>query len=99
MLLDDFFFCRFLWVMGFSLVLSLRSQLRNDRSRITVWLLVSRRSIILITLGLILNSAGHGHNVLTMYRIPGVLQRIGVAYFVIASVETCFMNPSGSFQV
>lgn len=32
-------------------------------------------------------------------RLPGVLQRIGLAYFIVASLETVLMKPQGSFQV
>lgn len=79
-------------MMGMSLVLSLRSQLRSDRSRGSVWLTALRRSLSLITLGLLLNSFGHRHNDLSNFRYGGVLQRLGTSYLLIASVETIFMN-------
>lgn len=91
----DVIFPWFLWVMGMSLVISLRSQLRSDRSRYSVWLTALRRSSTLIALGLLLNSFGHLHNDLSNFRFAGVLQRLGVSYFVISSVETVFMNLQG----
>lgn len=85
--------------MGMSLVLSLRSQLRSDRSRYSVWLTALRRSFMLIALGLLLNSFGHLHNDLSNFRFGGVLQRLGLSYFIIASVETVFMNLQGPSEV
>lgn len=85
--------------MGVSLVLSMRSQLRSDRSRCSVWLTSFQRSLILIVLGLLLNSFGHLHNDLSLFRYCGVLQRLGACYLIIASVETIFMNLQGSNQV
>ena len=52
-----------------------------------------------MALGLILNSSGEDKNSIENLRLPGVLQRIGLAYFVVASIETVLMKPQGSFQV
>ncbi|KAE8742323.1 hypothetical protein FOCC_FOCC012123 [Frankliniella occidentalis] len=94
----DVIFPWFLWVMGMSLVLSLRSQLRSDRSRFSVWITALRRSVMLVLLGLLLNSFGHLHNDLSNFRFGGVLQRLGASFFIISSVETIFMNLQGPSQ-
>lgn len=52
-----------------------------------------------MALGVILNSSGNKKNSITNLRLPGVLQRIGLAYFVVAFLETVLMKPQGSFQV
>jgi len=85
--------------MGASMALSLRSQLRSSISRKRLFLRVLQRSVTLVALGLILNSSGENKNSIKDLRLPGVLQRIGLAYFVVASIETVLMKPQGSFQV
>jgi heparan-alpha-glucosaminide N-acetyltransferase len=85
--------------MGASMAISLRSQLRSSVSRKRLFLRVLQRSITLVALGVILNSSGEKRNSLENLRLPGVLQRIGLAYFVVASLETVLMKPQGSFQV
>jgi heparan-alpha-glucosaminide N-acetyltransferase len=81
------------------MAISLRSQLRSSVSRKRLFSRVLLRSITLVALGVILNSSGNKENNITSLRLPGVLQRIGLAYFVVASLETVLMKPQGSFQV
>jgi heparan-alpha-glucosaminide N-acetyltransferase len=90
---------RFLWIMGASMAISLRSHLRRSLSRKRLFLKVLRRSFILVALGVILNSNGNMKNSIANLRLPGVLQRIGLSYFIVASLETVLMKPQGSFQV
>jgi predicted acyltransferase len=85
--------------MGASMAISLRSQLRRSLSRKRLFLRVLQRSFLLVVLGVILNSNGNKKNSITNLRLPGVLQRIGLAYFVVAFLETVLMKPQGSFQV
>lgn len=85
--------------MGASMAISLRSQLRSSLSRKRLFLKVLQRSITLVALGVILNSSGNKKNSIMNLRLPGVLQRIGLAYFIVASLETVLMKPQGSFQV
>lgn len=94
----DLVFPWFLWIMGASMAISLRSQLRRSLSRKRLFLRVLQRSITLVALGVILNSSGNKKNSITSLRLPGVLQRIGLAYFVVAILETVLMKPQGSFQ-
>lgn len=94
----DLVFPWFLWIMGASMAISLRSQLRSSVSRKHLFLRVLQRSVTLVALGVILNSSGENKNSIKKLRLPGVLQRIGLAYFVVASLETVLMKPQGSFQ-
>lgn len=94
----DLVFPWFLWVMGASMVISLRSQLRSSLSRKRLFMRVLQRSVILVAMGVILNTSGHKKQSIATLRLPGVLQRIGLSYFVVASIETVFMKPQGSFQ-
>ncbi|PSN54633.1 Heparan-alpha-glucosaminide N-acetyltransferase [Blattella germanica] len=88
----------FLWIMGTSIAISLRSQLRSCLSRKRLFLRVLQRSIILVVLGIILNTGGIEKTNFANLRIPGVLQRIGLSYFIVGSIETVFMKPMGSFE-
>lgn len=94
----DLVFPWFLWIMGASIAISLRSQLRSCLSRKRLFLRVLQRSAILVALGVILNTSGTKLTSFEHLRFPGVLQRIGLSYFVVASIETLFMKPQGSFQ-
>lgn len=81
--------------MGLSLSISFHSKLRRAVPRRHLVFLVLRRSFILILLGLIVNS--HGNlNRLDTFRVPGVLQRIGVVYLIVALLETIFAKRTES---
>jgi len=84
--LADLVFPWFLWIMGFSLVLSLNSQLRRGARRRDILWKAARRSLALVIMGVCLNS-GRGRNDVRTLRLPGVLQRIGLAYFPAAALE------------
>lgn len=86
----DLVFPWFLWVMGVSLVLSVNAQLRRGATRTALFLSVVRRSAALVFLGLFLNSGRHSD--FRSLRLPGVLQRFGIVYFIVASVEVYFMS-------
>jgi len=68
--LADVLFPSFMWIMGLSMALSLRSQLRSGVSRRQLALRSVKRGLKLIVIGAVLNSS-HGLNDLTTYRIPG----------------------------
>src|ERR1039458_79590 len=75
----DLIFSFFLFIVGVSLVLSFQSRLRRgDSTRSLVWHAL-KRSVTIFTLGLLLNGLPSFH--LATWRIPGVLQRIALAYF------------------
>ena len=82
----DLVFPWFMWIMGVSLVISMQSQLRNSKPRSTIVLNIIRRSVILFSLGLIINSIGGNNDFRTM-RIPGVLQRFGITYFIVGIIQ------------
>jgi predicted acyltransferase len=80
----DLVFPFFLFIVGVSLVLSFEARLAQGCSRNTLMLRAVRRSAILFTIGLALN--GLGSLSLEHWRIPGVLQRIAVAYCAAAVI-------------
>ncbi len=74
----DLIFPFFLFIVGVSLVFSFESRLRRGDSRGALVLHTLRRSATIFAIGLLLNGLPHFH--LATWRIPGVLQRIAVAY-------------------
>ncbi|XP_053204597.1 heparan-alpha-glucosaminide N-acetyltransferase-like [Panonychus citri] len=79
----DVIFPWFIFIMGVSLSLSIESQVKRGNQSITsIWLKIANRSAKLFVIGLCLNSK---NSYLTSLRIPGVLQRFGVSYFVVAT--------------
>ncbi|KZC07069.1 Heparan-alpha-glucosaminide N-acetyltransferase [Dufourea novaeangliae] len=81
----------FAWIMGLTISISKRAELRRTTSRIKITLRCIQRSLILILLGLMLNSM-HSKS-LSDFRFPGVLQLLAVSYFVCATLEAIFMKP------
>ena len=71
----DLIFPFFLFIVGVSITLSRRS---------ANWATIARRAAIIFVLGLFL--AGYPRFDLATWRIPGVLQRIAVCYFVVAGL-------------
>ncbi len=86
----DLVFPFFLFIVGVSLVLSFQSRLAQGCSRRTLVWHALRRSAILFAIGLLLN--GLGSFSLASWRIPGVLQRIAIAYGA-AALITLFSRP------
>jgi predicted acyltransferase len=80
----DMIFPSFLFMVGLAIPYSFASRLAHGADRVKLALRVLRRSIILILLGIALNGFPdyHWHTL----RFPGVLQRIGVCYFVCSIV-------------
>jgi heparan-alpha-glucosaminide N-acetyltransferase len=77
----DLVFPWFVWIMGVSIVFSYKGRRKDSLwSRIYQ---VFRRTVILFALGLFLNN---GFNI-SHWRIPGVLQRFAITYFVVALTE------------
>ncbi|CAG2067084.1 unnamed protein product, partial [Timema podura] len=98
----DLVFPWFLWIMGVSVALSLRSQLRSSVSRWKLFKKVLCRSIVLVSLGILLNSIANAKHTkstsLASLRLPGVLQRIGLSYFIVATLETLLMKREFFFE-
>jgi predicted acyltransferase len=80
----DLIFPFFLFIVGVSLVFSFESRLRRGDSRRALVLHAVRRSATIFAIGLFLNGLPSFH--LAAWRIPGVLQRIGVAYLAAALI-------------
>lgn len=80
----DLIFPFFLFIVGVSLVLSFQVRLQRGESRRLLVLHALRRSALLFLIGLALN--GMASLQPATWRIPGVLQRIAVVYFISAAI-------------
>ncbi len=92
----DVIFPFFLWIVGVAIPLSTARRLEQGQRRRELLVHALRRAAIIFALGFFLNSFGYLidgslfrdgftawlHNYATTVRIPGVLQRIGICYFV-----------------
>ncbi|XP_071043265.1 heparan-alpha-glucosaminide N-acetyltransferase isoform X11 [Parasteatoda tepidariorum] len=81
----------FIWMMGMSMALSMRSLLRKVVSRKKIFFKIVKRSLILFALGIMLNTICTVTK-LENLRIFGVLQRFGVCYFVVATVHLFYAS-------
>ncbi len=82
----DLVFPFFLFIVGVSVVLSLnkiRGNANSTKSLKPVILKITKRSIILFSIGIALNLIGSNFEYL---RIPGVLQRIALVFFACALI-------------
>src|SRR3984957_5908824 len=77
-------FPTFLFLVGISTVFSNASRLAQGATRQTLFVHVLRRTVILYLLGLVVNSFPYFH--LHTMRFYGVLPRIAICYFVVASL-------------
>ena len=92
----DLIFPFFLWIVGVAIPLATARRLERGQSRRQLLLHALRRSVIIFALGFGLNSlslvldgslwrdgfAGWLHSYATTVRVPGVLQRIAICYFI-----------------
>lgn len=85
----DLVFPWFLWLMGFSLSVSLQKRLRSGVPRRLLIIQIIRRAIILVGLGIMINS-NHNLQTIAQLRYPGVLQRFGITYFIVGILEVWF---------
>ncbi|XP_011647528.1 heparan-alpha-glucosaminide N-acetyltransferase-like isoform X1 [Pogonomyrmex barbatus] len=81
----------FAWVMGLSFTISKRSELRVSNSRGKIIWKCLIRAIILVFLGLMINSI-YTKSSIENFRIPGILQLLAVSYFICATIETIFVR-------
>ncbi|HEV2708777.1 MAG TPA: heparan-alpha-glucosaminide N-acetyltransferase domain-containing protein [Edaphobacter sp.] len=80
----DLVFPTFLFLVGVSTVFSTASRLARGDSKQSLFLHTLRRAVILFLLGLLVNSFPHFHwHTLRFY---GVLPRIAICYFVVATL-------------
>jgi len=80
----DIVFPTFLFIIGITTVISLSSRLSRGTPKRTLFLQILRRSVILFLLGILVNSFPF-FNLHTM-RFFGILPRISVCYFVVATL-------------
>ena len=89
----DLVFPWFIWIMGVCIPMSVKSAIKRDTPVRTVVWQVAVRSVKLWLLGVILNTLGGWIN-LDRLRVPGVLQRFGICYFVVFLVGYSFTRTS-----
>ena len=80
----DLVFPTFLFLVGISTVLSTEARLAQGATKQSIFLHTVRRAVIIFLLGLLVNSFPH-FNLHTL-RIYGVLPRIAICYFIVASL-------------
>ncbi|XP_007894737.1 heparan-alpha-glucosaminide N-acetyltransferase [Callorhinchus milii] len=90
--LADLVFPWFVFIMGTSIALALSSALRNNYSRWKLLGKVTWRTVVLVLLGIIIINPNYCKGPLSWgtLRIPGVLQRLGLSYFVVIVMELQF---------
>ncbi|XP_028968461.1 heparan-alpha-glucosaminide N-acetyltransferase [Galendromus occidentalis] len=93
----DLLFPWFVWIMGVSMAISLRSMRRKCVPLSEIFFKILSRSVKLFLLGLILNSMGKNNDI-SKLRIPGVLQRFAVSYFVVASMHMFFSRATDAAE-
>lgn len=80
----DLVFPTFLFLVGLSTVFSTASRLARGESKRSMFWHTVRRAVILFLLGLLVNSFPHFH--WHTLRVYGVLPRIAICYFVVATL-------------
>ncbi|XP_004682535.1 PREDICTED: heparan-alpha-glucosaminide N-acetyltransferase [Condylura cristata] len=91
----DLVFPWFVFIMGTSIFLSLTSILQRGCSKFRLLGKIAWRSFLLICIGIVIVNPNYCLGPLSWnkVRIPGVLQRLGVTYFVVAMLELLFAKP------
>jgi predicted acyltransferase len=83
----DFIFPSFLFLVGISLVYSFEGRRQRGESAPHILRHASKRSLILIVIGLLVNASPFYGLDLHTWRFEGVTQRIGICYFFVAILE------------
>ncbi|KAM9621804.1 heparan-alpha-glucosaminide N-acetyltransferase isoform 1-T1 [Trichechus inunguis] len=91
----DLVFPWFVFIMGSSVFLSMTSILQRGCSKFKLLGKIAWRSFLLICIGIVIVNPNYCLGPLSWdkVRIPGVLQRLGVTYFVVAVLELLFAKP------
>ncbi|XP_023565847.1 heparan-alpha-glucosaminide N-acetyltransferase [Octodon degus] len=91
----DLVFPWFVFIMGSSIFLSVTSVLQRGCSKFKLLGKIAWRSFLLICIGIFIVNPNYCLGPLSWnkVRIPGVLQRLGVTYFVVAVLELLFAKP------
>jgi predicted acyltransferase len=90
----DLVFPFFLFIVGVSITLALGRRAESTGSKRDLYIKIVRRTLIIFVLGLVL--AGFPRYELPTIRIPGVLQRIAVCYFIASII---FLNTKWRTQI
>ncbi|XP_054999712.1 heparan-alpha-glucosaminide N-acetyltransferase [Sorex araneus] len=92
----DLVFPWFVFIMGTSIFLSMNSVLRRGYSKLKLFGKIVWRSFLLIYIGIVIVNPNYCLGPLSWekIRIPGVLQRLGVTYFVVSVLELIFARPA-----
>jgi predicted acyltransferase len=97
--MTDMVFPFFLWIMGMAMTLSLGKRMHQGASTKALILHALKRAAIIFALGIVVNGFPFGLGApfsFATIRIPGVLQRIAICYFV-ASVLFLKTKPRTQF--
>lgn len=78
----DLLFPWFVWIMGAAMPFAFAAAEKKKEPKLMQFVHLVRRSLTLVALGMFLNN---GH-FLNYWRLPGVLQRFGLAYFAIGTL-------------
>ncbi|XP_037668938.1 heparan-alpha-glucosaminide N-acetyltransferase isoform X1 [Choloepus didactylus] len=91
----DLVFPWFVFIMGSSIFLSMTSILQRGSSKLKLLWKIAWRSFLLICMGIVIVNPNYCLGPLSWdkVRIPGVLQRLGATYFVVAVLELLFAKP------
>ncbi|XP_014448227.1 heparan-alpha-glucosaminide N-acetyltransferase [Tupaia chinensis] len=91
----DLVFPWFVFIMGSSIFLSMTSMLQRGCSKFRLLGKIAWRSFLLICIGIVIVNPNYCLGPLSWdkVRIPGVLQRLGVTFFVVAVLELLFAKP------
>jgi predicted acyltransferase len=83
----DFIFPSFLFLVGISLVYSFSARLKRGETRQQIFRHATKRSLILIGIGLLVNASPIIGLDFHTWRFEGVTQRIGICYFFASILE------------
>ena len=88
--LSDMIFPTFLFCIGMSIAISFNKKQTKDIAHLQILKALTYRSLLLILIGILLNAFPYFD--WQKLRIPGVLQRIGLCYFLSASYWLLLLN-------
>lgn len=80
----DLVFPFFIFMLGFSIPISIRTLMKSNIYGIMIIRKIMTRSLVLLCIGLCLNSMSLSDGDLLHLRIPGVLQRFAITYLFVA---------------
>lgn len=81
----DTIFPFFIWILGVCIPISIKTQIQRGMTSTKIFSTIFKRSLKLFVLGLCLNTVNGSD--FENIRIFGVLQRISISYFIVATVH------------